>query len=170
MKPNVSLSHPEKYTYLRILLIFFIKIIHFKMKLHLLGNMKEEIRSVWGHGYMSSLFNMFILSFHRSFLWVVIKGNVIRFSFLSNVLLTLKAVAQTADEWHLPAEEELHFCPFCYVTWIPGLFHFGTATCSCSEVARWPEVIPVGAQVKREKEFSATHSSISPWIYLSGAA
>lgn len=36
----------EKYTYLIVLLILFIKKTHFRRKLHLLANMKEEIQSV----------------------------------------------------------------------------------------------------------------------------
>lgn len=57
------------------------KKIYVRRKLHLLGNMKEEIRSVWEHGCVLLLCNIFILSFYRCFLWVLIKGNGIRFSF-----------------------------------------------------------------------------------------
>lgn len=116
---------------------YLLKKIHFRRKLHLSGNMKEEMRSAWGHAYMPSLCNILIFSFYRSFLWALIKGNGIKVFFLplSNVLLTLNTVTQIAGGWDLPTEEELHFPLLPGCDWNTWLVPFGLATCSCSEVA-----------------------------------
>lgn len=111
---------------------------------------------------MSSLCNIFMLSSFRSFLWVLIKGNGIRFSFFlrqafSWPWMSLHGLQVNGiSHWGI-----VFLCPSRYVTWIPDLLHFGLATCSCSKVVCWPEAVAVGGQVKREKVFSTTHSSSS---------
>lgn len=50
--------------------------------------------------------------------------------------------------------------PLCDLnTWLAP---FWACTCSCSEVACWPEAVTVSGQVKMEKEFLITYSSFSP--------
>ena len=60
--------------------------------------------------------------------------------------------------------------PTCYVTWIPGLLHCGTATCLCSKVACCPEPSQSVVRLSGRKNSQAP---IHPWplgIHLSEAA
>ena len=73
-------------------------------KLHLLGNVKEEIRSVWRWGCMTSPGHMLILGFYGSLLWILIQVmGLDSLSFFAKHSLTLSAVTQTAGEQYLPA-------------------------------------------------------------------
>lgn len=151
---------------------YLFKKIHFRRKLHLSDNMKEEMRSVWGHAYMPSLCNILLFSFYRSFLWALIKGNGIKVFFLplSNVLLTLNTVTQIAGGWDLPTEEELHFplLPGCdWNTWLVPCW-------ACHLLllwgSRWPKGIARAVRWRRSKS-SQSHIFPSPLrIHLSEVA
>ena len=80
--------------------------------LHLLGNVKEETRSVWRWGCMTSPGHVLILGFYGSLLWILTR--VMGLDSLSSFVkhsLTLRAVTQMAGEQYLPAGEEGHFHP-----------------------------------------------------------